>query len=101
MVRTTFLVLATLLGLAAAATVTAQAHVNVDINLGYGGVPGYLKYSCARGAHIIFHRGFYDVLRKDCQGKQYQYTAYRGLRKFWITFNSHTGVITSVRQINR
>jgi hypothetical protein len=71
---------------------------------GYGG-PGYEDFpgeriSCRQGARIVAANGFRDISPRECSGRVYRYTAYRGPASFEVRVASSTGEITRIRRIN-
>jgi hypothetical protein len=66
---------------------------------GYRPQPGYGPISCEDGADVVAERGFRRIAPRDCSGRVYRYTAYRGPSAFEVRVSSATGQVTQVRRI--
>ncbi len=66
---------------------------------GWGPSPGFGPISCAQGARIVASEGFRNVQPRDCSGRVYRYTAFRGRTGFEVRVSSRSGDITMVRRI--
>jgi hypothetical protein len=95
---------------------TAEAEVNVDINIGIPGpvyvdpVPiypgwGYPVYyanrwvSCGHGAQIVRRSGFRNVRATDCRGSHYEFLGNSRGRTFLVKMRAANGRIVSVRRL--
>ena len=92
----------------------AQAKVNVDINLGFGGgfypgygygggyypvyEPHYGGISCKKGRKIVDWSGFHNVHAFDCSAPVYQYKAWKNGHKYRVKV-SMNGNIIGVKKI--
>lgn len=61
--------------------------------------PGFGAISCGQGAGIVASQGFHSVTPRDCSGRVFRYTAFRGRAPFEVRVSSRTGQITQVRRI--
>jgi hypothetical protein len=96
MIRKTFLAFAALLAISTMGAGPAKADLDITLNLGFGG--GYHgKISCRTGARIVDRR-FNGVAMYDCHGKYYQYSGRRNGKWYYITLNSNTARIVSIRR---
>jgi hypothetical protein len=66
---------------------------------GFGG-SGFGRISCGEGAQIVAANGFRRISPRECDGRVYRYTAFRGPASFEVRVSSSTGEITRVRRIN-
>jgi hypothetical protein len=66
---------------------------------GWGPSPGFGPISCGQGARIIASEGFRNIAPRDCSGRVYRYTAFRGRTGFEVRVSSGSGEITMVRRI--
>jgi hypothetical protein len=99
-----------------AASGTAEAGVNVDINIGIPGpvyvdpVPiypgwGYRSYyarrwvNCNEGVQIVRASGFRSVRATDCRGSHYAYIGRAQGRTFYIQMRAGDGRIVGVRRL--
>jgi hypothetical protein len=82
----------------AGAPTTAQAAVDVDIqiNLGFGGFVTKDR-SCGAGARIVAQR-FNFVRARNCKGNIYEYSGRRNGKWYIIKLSSVTGRILDVRR---
>jgi hypothetical protein len=65
---------------------------------GYRPPPAF-GVTCEDGADIVASQGFRNVAPRDCSGRVYRYTAYRGRAPFEVRVSSRTGEITMVRRV--
>jgi hypothetical protein len=66
---------------------------------GYGGPSYGGRISCGEGAQIVAESGFRRISARECQGRVYRYTAYRGQTAFEVRVASANGEITQIRRI--
>lgn len=87
----------------------AQAGVDIDVNLGFGGYyPGYGYYpvydpyfgaiSCHKGKKIVRWHGYNNVNPVDCSLPGYKYTGWKWGHKYLVRVNGG-GNITGVQMI--
>lgn len=79
---------------------SAQVSINIDIGLGSNLSRGR-RISCAEGERILRQRGFFNIRRVDCRGRNF---VYRGTRRGWrteVAISSFNGRVVDYRRLRR
>jgi hypothetical protein len=71
---------------------SAVAQVNININIGKGGI------TCGQGRRIVERRGFRNVRARNCQGRTFVYSGRRGRADHRIEVRRRDGRIVSIRR---
>jgi hypothetical protein len=100
------------LALLVAQAQTAQAGVNIDVDVGgssprhsyypdYGDDEDYEEYdqiTCGEGRRIVRSAGYRSVVTIECEGATYRYQGFRRGVQWRITVDSEDGSIVRVRR---
>ncbi len=65
----------------------------------YARPPAYGRIDCGEGAEIVASRGFRNIQVRECSGRVFRYTAFRGRQAFEVRVASSSGQITMVRPL--
>ena len=76
----------------------AQAKVVIDITIG-GALWGNGKITCNQGSRLLRDRGYYNISRRDCWGRQYVYRAWRNNKYFQIIVDSRNARVVDRRRL--
>jgi hypothetical protein len=80
----------------------ASAQVSVDINIGIGTLlSGGRRISCSQGERILRNRGFRDIRRVDCRGRNFVYRGTRRGNRYEIAVRSSNGRVADYRRVGR
>ena len=91
---------AVLIFAAVAAPMPAQSRVSVNVNIGNGtSLDSGRRISCAEGARLIRNRGFRDVTRTDCRGRNFTYEASRRGRRYQVVVRARDGRVVDYRRL--
>jgi hypothetical protein len=87
---------------AVAAPMPAQARVSVDFNIGAGTNLNFGRgISCSEGARLIRNRGFRDVSRINCRGRDFTYEASRRGSRYRAVVRARDGRVVDYRRLAR
>lgn len=90
-----------LLFLPSANTLPASASsVTININVG-SSISNGRGITCRDGERLLRNRGFRDVRRIDCRGRNFVYRGWRSGSRFEVVLRSRDGRVVSRRRISR
>ncbi len=96
MIRNTLVAMVFGFSVLAGTAPAANADIDININLGYGGFYGK-NISCRKGQNIA-ERRFNRVNPINCRGSHYDYTGRRNGKWYFIKISSNSGRIVGVRR---
>ena len=83
---------------------TPANAVTINVNVGFG-VGSNLNHgrriSCRDGERILRNRGFRDVRRIDCRGRNFVYRGWRHSSRWEVALDSRNGRVMDIRRLRR
>ena len=106
MIRTTaaLLGIATLLVFTPVGAPTPAQAVVIDVNIGFGigsNLNRGRRMSCREGERILRDRGWRNVRRIDCSGRNFVYRGSRRGNRYEVALRSRDGRVVDVRRLRR